>query len=197
MTRFTSCNLIYHRQTLYNVDLCLRLWLVLAKWCETKCVVWTFQPERINPPSGSTTYDIRSDVWSLGISMIELATTKHPYQRWKTPFEQLKQVWSYILATTINKWPICHNHNVVKWKWLHFPSCFNNVQWFVSQTNLYYALVQVVQDDPPRLPTGTFTTDFENFIAKWYVRVLSVTVMFWIWRRIVGAVKTGRNHREK
>lgn len=37
-------------------------------------------------------YDIRSDVWSLGISMIEMATGKFPYNTWGTPFEQLKQV---------------------------------------------------------------------------------------------------------
>ena len=30
-------------------------------------------PERINP-MGDRSYDIRSDVWSLGISMIEIAT---------------------------------------------------------------------------------------------------------------------------
>lgn len=37
-------------------------------------------------------YDIRSDVWSLGISMVEMATGKFPYNTWLTPFEQLKQV---------------------------------------------------------------------------------------------------------
>lgn len=37
-------------------------------------------------------YDIRSDVWSLGISLVELATGKFPYESWGTPFEQLKQV---------------------------------------------------------------------------------------------------------
>lgn len=37
-------------------------------------------------------YDIRSDVWSLGISMVEMATGKFPYNTWGTPFEQLKQV---------------------------------------------------------------------------------------------------------
>ena len=29
-----------------------------------------FQPERINPESGLCGYDIKSDVWSLGISMV-------------------------------------------------------------------------------------------------------------------------------
>ena len=37
-------------------------------------------------------YDIRSDVWSFGISMIEIATGKFPYNTWMTPFEQLRQV---------------------------------------------------------------------------------------------------------
>ena len=50
------------------------------------------QPERINPTTGNQAYDIRSDVWSFGISMIELATGNFPYITWKTPFEQLKQV---------------------------------------------------------------------------------------------------------
>lgn len=51
------------------------------------------QPERINPGNeAQQAYDIRSDVWSLGVTMIEIATGTHPYARWKTPFEQLKQV---------------------------------------------------------------------------------------------------------
>ena len=28
------------------------------------------QPERINPTTGNQGYDVRSDVWSLGISMV-------------------------------------------------------------------------------------------------------------------------------
>lgn len=47
--------------------------------------------------------------------MIELATGVFPYQKWGTPFEQLKQV---------------------------------------------------VKDDPPRLPAGEFTPEFEDFISK-------------------------------
>ena len=50
-------------------------------------------PERINPEDPTMkAYDVRSDVWSLGITLLELAQGSHPYAKWKTPFEQLKQV---------------------------------------------------------------------------------------------------------
>ena len=32
------------------------------------------QPERIDPSRESPNYDVRSDVWSFGISMIEIST---------------------------------------------------------------------------------------------------------------------------
>ena len=53
-----------------------------------------FQPERIDPQGNPANYDIRSDVWSFGISMIEISTGVFPYKTWTTPFEQLKQVVS-------------------------------------------------------------------------------------------------------
>lgn len=33
-----------------------------------------FQPERINPETGNQAYDTRSDVWSLGISLVSRIT---------------------------------------------------------------------------------------------------------------------------
>jgi len=54
-----------------------------------------FAPERVDPrPSsdGSFKYDIRSDVWSLGIAMVEISTGCYPYRSGRTPFEQLSQV---------------------------------------------------------------------------------------------------------
>lgn len=76
------------------------------------------QPERIDPTGNPSNYDIRSDVWSFGISLIELATGKFPYKSWGTPFEQLKQV---------------------------------------------------VTDEPPKLPQGQFSQEFDDFITKWLV----------------------------
>jgi mitogen-activated protein kinase kinase 3 len=86
----------------------------VAKTIDAGCKPY-MAPERINPESSSQGYDIRSDVWSLGISMIELATGKFPYDSWKNPFEQLKQV---------------------------------------------------VKEDPPKLPPGMYSTDFDDFIIQ-------------------------------
>lgn len=64
----------------------------VAKTLDAGCKPY-MAPERIDPQgSGVSNYDIKSDVWSLGISLIEMATGKFPYAIWKTPFEQLKQV---------------------------------------------------------------------------------------------------------
>jgi serine/threonine protein kinase len=50
-----------------------------------------FQPERIDPQRARG-YDVRSDVWSLGITLMEVATGHFPYPKWNSVFEQLFQV---------------------------------------------------------------------------------------------------------
>ncbi|XP_065660099.1 dual specificity mitogen-activated protein kinase kinase 4 isoform X2 [Hydra vulgaris] len=49
-------------------------------------------PERIDPSQARSGYDVRSDVWSLGMSLIEIAIGKFPYPKWTTIFDQLSQV---------------------------------------------------------------------------------------------------------
>ena len=49
------------------------------------------QPERIDPQRARG-YDVRSDVWSLGITLMEVATGYFPYPKWNSVFEQLYQV---------------------------------------------------------------------------------------------------------
>lgn len=48
-------------------------------------------PERIDP-GRARGYDVRSDVWSLGITLMEVATGEFPYPRWGSVFEQLQLV---------------------------------------------------------------------------------------------------------
>ena len=52
-------------------------------------------PERINPPpewEGGKKFTIKSDVWSLGVSLVELSIGRFPYNSWKTLFQQLSEV---------------------------------------------------------------------------------------------------------
>nr|QMV48166.1 mitogen-activated protein kinase kinase 7 [Plutella xylostella] len=50
-------------------------------------------PERIEPPDPTKpVYDIRADVWSLGISLVELATAVLPYKNCTNDFEVLTRV---------------------------------------------------------------------------------------------------------
>ncbi|KAM7535797.1 hypothetical protein Aperf_G00000102174 [Anoplocephala perfoliata] len=50
-------------------------------------------PERIDPTrSAGGGFRIQADVWSLGLTLLELATGKHPYESFVNQFELLKHV---------------------------------------------------------------------------------------------------------
>ncbi|XP_035254699.1 dual specificity mitogen-activated protein kinase kinase 3-like isoform X1 [Anguilla rostrata] len=63
----------------------------VAKTLDAGCKPY-MAPERINPELNQRGYNVKSDVWSLGITLIELAILRFPYESWGTPFQQLKQV---------------------------------------------------------------------------------------------------------
>ncbi|CAH2242471.1 jg20455 [Pararge aegeria aegeria] len=63
-----------------------------AKTRSAGCAAY-MAPERIDPPDPSRPdYDIRADVWSLGISLVELATGVFPYRDCQNDFEVLTRV---------------------------------------------------------------------------------------------------------
>ncbi|XP_063878350.1 dual specificity mitogen-activated protein kinase kinase hemipterous-like isoform X3 [Scylla paramamosain] len=63
-----------------------------AKTRSAGCAAY-MAPERIDPPDpNKPDYDIRADVWSLGITLVELATGQFPYKDCRNDFEVLTKV---------------------------------------------------------------------------------------------------------
>ncbi|KRY14118.1 Dual specificity mitogen-activated protein kinase kinase 7, partial [Trichinella patagoniensis] len=63
-----------------------------AKTRTAGCVAY-MAPERIDPPDPlNANYDIRADVWSLGVSLVELATGSFPYRNCSADFELLTRI---------------------------------------------------------------------------------------------------------
>lgn len=60
-----------------------------AKTRSAGCAAY-MAPERIDPRAKD--YDIRADVWSLGITLVEMATGHFPYRGCQTDFEVLTRV---------------------------------------------------------------------------------------------------------
>jgi len=62
----------------------------IAKTRDVGCKPY-MAPERIDPQKARG-YDVRSDVWSLGITLVEISTGQFPYPPWNSVFDQLQQV---------------------------------------------------------------------------------------------------------
>ncbi|CAF3814250.1 unnamed protein product [Rotaria sordida] len=63
-----------------------------AKSRNAGCAAY-MSPERIEPSNQEKpNYDIRADIWSLGISLIELATNAHPYSNCENDFGVMARI---------------------------------------------------------------------------------------------------------
>ncbi|XP_003745687.2 dual specificity mitogen-activated protein kinase kinase 2 [Galendromus occidentalis] len=65
----------------------------IAKTRDAGCQAY-MAPERIDPSKAINGYDVRSDVWSLGITLVEVSLGQFPYPDFSTIFEQLNRVVS-------------------------------------------------------------------------------------------------------
>lgn len=66
-----------------NANFCVKILLFadsIAKTKDAGCRPY-MAPERIDPEFSHKGYDVRSDVWSLGITLMEVATGKFPYPK--------------------------------------------------------------------------------------------------------------------
>ncbi|CAF0804432.1 unnamed protein product [Adineta ricciae] len=63
-----------------------------AKSRKAGCAAY-MAPERINSSmADKPNYDTRADIWSLGITLIELATNAHPYANCQTDFDVMSRI---------------------------------------------------------------------------------------------------------
>jgi len=87
-------NILVSRKTIKLCDFGISGQLIdsLARTRDAGCRPY-LPPERIDPSRATRDgYDVRSDVWSLGITLYEIATGYFPFREWTSVFDQLQQI---------------------------------------------------------------------------------------------------------
>ncbi|CAF3579601.1 unnamed protein product [Rotaria sordida] len=87
-------NILVSRTTLKLCDFGISGQLIdsIAKTRDAGCRPY-LPPERIDPTRATLDgYDVRSDVWSLGITLYEISTGYFPFREWTSVFDQLEQI---------------------------------------------------------------------------------------------------------
>ncbi|CAH8573573.1 unnamed protein product [Schistosoma mattheei] len=107
-------------------------------------------PERIHPELSANGYDIRSDVWSLGITLIELSTGQFPYPSWNSVFEQLTCVLD-------NDSPSLPEY---------LPKSIQNSSSTTTLVNIEYSNNSNESYSSSSSSTTDFSSEFRNFVSQ-------------------------------
>lgn len=119
-------------------------------------------PERFEPPDpDKPDYDIRADVWSLGITLVELATGEFPYKDCKCDFE--------VLSRVLKDDPPCLPNDPARFS----PEFQNFVSLCLTKDYLHRPKYRKLLEHP-------FLRRYENLyvdVAEWYRKVVETSGM--------------------
>ncbi|CAG0891624.1 unnamed protein product [Darwinula stevensoni] len=116
--------------------------------------VWMFQPERLQ----GTNYSVQSDIWSLGLSLVEMAIGTYPIP--PPDPETLAQIF----GPKFKEYPDNMNQPT--------PSTRSprSSQFGCAPVNdprpmaIFELLDYIVNEPPPKLPSGVFSPEFKAFV---------------------------------
>lgn len=102
-------------------------------------------PERLQ----GTNYKVESDIWSLGLSLVELALGRYPIP--PPDSKELKAIFGAAYSESEQVPSLSPNNKA-------FPAATDGRQ------SIFESLARIVVDPPPTLPEGVFTPEFKHFI---------------------------------
>nr|CAG4640976.1 EOG090X08J3 [Eulimnadia texana] len=106
-------------------------------------------PERLQ----GTHYSIQSDIWSLGLSLVEMAIGMYPIP----PPDS--QTLAAIFGSKYTEDPV----NATPSPQSQFPGGANNGP---RPMAIFELLDYIVNEPPPKLPSGVFTAEFKDFVDR-------------------------------
>jgi serine/threonine protein kinase len=101
-------------------------------------------PERLQ----GTNYKVESDIWSLGLSLVELALGRYPIP--PPDPKELKAIFGAAYSESDQVPSLSPNNKA-------FPASD-------SRQSIFESLARIVCDPPPTVPEGVFTPEFKHFI---------------------------------
>uniref|UniRef100_A0AAQ5Z0H5 mitogen-activated protein kinase kinase n=1 Tax=Amphiprion ocellaris TaxID=80972 RepID=A0AAQ5Z0H5_AMPOC len=150
---------IMHRDLFHSIQ-CLNSeqQLIMCEINDFLCVLFMFtvQPERLQ----GTHYSVQSDVWSMGLSLVELSIGRYPI-----PPPDVKEL------EAIFGRPILDDTEGETHSTSPRPRPPGRpVSGHGPVMAIFELLDYIVNEPPPKLPHGVFTCDFQDFVTKCLIK---------------------------